>query len=150
MPCPTLLAVVSELRRNRQTTASKRTIVSCSRRPDSRTNILNSQPVKQVWQVFVVVRMGQCLPLLVECEPVVHLKYTSRSKYSNTRYKYTTKYYNFTKYWIKCEKLYIKMTWKPHSVQQNNYKFHTAAKINLYRNSSAVATIFDGLKFGNW
>ena len=39
------------------------------------------------------------------------------------------------------------MTSKPHSVQQNNYKFHTATKINLYRNSSAVATIFDGLKF---
>jgi hypothetical protein len=30
-----------------ETTASKRTIVSCSRRPDSRTNTLNSQPVKQ-------------------------------------------------------------------------------------------------------
>jgi hypothetical protein len=47
-------------------------------------------------------------------------------------------------YWIKCEKLYIKMTWKPHSVQQNNYKFHTATKINLYRNSSAVATTLMG------
>jgi hypothetical protein len=99
-----------------ETTASKRTIVSCSRRPDSRTNTLHFQPVKQVWQVFVVVRMGKCLPLLVKCESVVTWKTTSRSKY-----KYTTKYYNgFTKYWIKCEKLY-KMTWKPPSVQQNNY-----------------------------
>jgi hypothetical protein len=62
------------------------------------------------------------------------LEKTSRSKYSNTRYKYTAKYYNFTKYWIKCEKLYIKMTWKPHSVQQNKYKFpNTATKINFYR-----------------
>jgi hypothetical protein len=67
----TLLAVVLSWG---ETTASKRTIFSSSRRPDSRTNTLNSQPIKQVWEVFVVVRTGKFLPLLVKRESVVHLK----------------------------------------------------------------------------
>jgi hypothetical protein len=95
-----------------ETTASKRAIVSCSRRPISWTNTLNSQPVKQVWQAFVVVR---------SCA----LEKQHHALNIVTRYKYTTKYYNgFTKYWIKCEKLYIKMTWKPPSVQQNTVTIH--------------------------
>jgi hypothetical protein len=37
------------------------------------------------------------------------------------------------------------MTWKPPIVQQNNYILQQ--KSTFYRNSSAVATIFDRLKF---
>jgi adenylate cyclase class IV len=43
------------------------------------------------------------------------------------------------------QNIYIKMTWKPPSVQQNNYTLQQ--KSTIYRNSSAVATIFDRLKF---
>jgi hypothetical protein len=66
-------------------------MVSCSRRPDSRTNTLNEKPVKQLSQVFVVVCIGNCLALLVKCEPVVQ-KQHDHTLNIVTRYKYTTFY----------------------------------------------------------
>jgi hypothetical protein len=54
---------------------------------DSQTNTLNEKLVNQVWQVFVVVCMGNCLALLVKCEPVVQKQHDRSATHCRPNFK---------------------------------------------------------------